>query len=147
MWGGFSEKGEHLTPETALAQGKQLFYEGELEEAKAVLSAALQENPDHPPLLNARAYVYAEQRNWGKAIGDFERTIRLAPQDPQYQENLGVTLLRAGYPQKALPYLSHALELEADSSPRWNHRGLALSRLGRYRDAINDYTHGTHDRR
>ncbi len=138
--GGFQTQGEGLNPETALATGEKLFKEGELEEAKAVLSSVLEENPDHPKLLNARGYVYAEQQNWAMAIEDFQQAIKVNPQNPQYLENLGVTYLRAGYPQKALPYLSRSLELAPDSSQRWNHRGLALSRLGQYREAIQDYS-------
>ena len=58
----------------------------------------------------------------------------------QYRENLGVALLEAGEPVDALVELTKAVEMNPQSDPAFNHRGLANSRLERYHRAIEDFT-------
>ena len=130
-----------LRPSRApLLQGEQLFHEGKLNEAEAVFSEALQEDPHQPTLLNGRGYVYAKQGEWGRAIMDFEHAVRLVPHQTRYAENLGIAYLQGGFPEKALQAFSQVLGRQPASPQTLNGRGLALSRLRRYQEAIRDFS-------
>src|SRR5262245_40315251 len=70
---------------------------GDLAQAVASLNKALDRKPDIATALNNRGWIYAEQAKWSEARNDFERALKIDPQD-----------------QGALQGLARVLEKERD---------------------------------
>ncbi len=70
---------EPRTPEERYRLGVAQANEGRLEEALRLYDLALQESPDHPGYLYARASVRALQGNAEAAAADLKRAIQVEP--------------------------------------------------------------------
>jgi len=69
---------------------------GELAVAQRKLDRALQENPDDPDVRSARALLFARLREPKQADREFRQAIRLAPKNPDFQNNYAVYLCSVG---------------------------------------------------
>jgi type IV pilus assembly protein PilF len=69
---------------------------GELAVAQRKLDRALQENPDNPDVHSARALLFARLREPKRADREFLEALRLAPKDPDYQNNYAIYLCGVG---------------------------------------------------
>jgi type IV pilus assembly protein PilF len=70
--------------------------QGNLPLAKEKLDKALQENPDDPNVHSARALLNDRLGEQKKADEEFRTALRLAPKDPDIQNNYAVYLCRTG---------------------------------------------------
>jgi type IV pilus assembly protein PilF len=69
---------------------------GELAVAQNRLDLALKENPDDPDVHSARALLFARLRERGQADREFREALRLAPKNPDFQNNYAVYLCSVG---------------------------------------------------
>ena len=121
-------------------QSQGLYAQGDYQQALAVISRAIEQEPRRAELWNGRGYMKMQVRDLTGAVQDFSMAVKLDNAMGQYRENLGVALLEAGKPIEALAELTKAVQVDPDSDLAFNHRGLTNSRLGRYDQAISDFT-------
>lgn len=76
-----------------LGVGQQLLNAGRIQEAHALLTKILQENPDEAEAYNLMASVMLAARQPQEAVAALRRAITLAPSTAYYHENLGVVLM------------------------------------------------------
>ncbi len=69
---------------------------GDLAIAQAKLDLALQENPDDPDVHSARALLFARLQDPKHADQEFREALRLAPKNPDFQNNYAVYLCSVG---------------------------------------------------
>ena len=69
---------------------------GQLAVAQNRLDLALKENPDDPDVHSARALLFARLREPGQADREFREALRLAPKNPDFQNNYAVYLCSVG---------------------------------------------------
>jgi type IV pilus assembly protein PilF len=69
---------------------------GDLAIAQTKLDRALQENPDDPDVHSARALLFARLQDPKQADGEFKEALRLAPKNPDFQNNYAVYLCSVG---------------------------------------------------
>jgi len=69
---------------------------GQLAVAQRKLDRALQENPDDPDVHSARALLFARLREPKAADREFRQALRLAPKNPDFQNNYAVYLCSVG---------------------------------------------------
>ena len=69
---------------------------GDLAIAQAKLDRALKENPDDPNVRSARALLFARLGDPKQADHEFRAALRLAPKNPDYQNNYAVYLCSVG---------------------------------------------------
>lgn len=69
---------------------------GELAVAQTKLDQALQENPDDPNVHSARALLFARLQQPKQADEEFREALRLAPQNPDFQNNYAIYLCSVG---------------------------------------------------
>ena len=67
--------------------------------------------PDKPSYHYLLGFTYSLQRQWDKAIGEFEAAAAKEPNNSEYLRGLGWTLHRAGDKAKGLAYLHRAIDL------------------------------------
>ena len=69
---------------------------GDLALAQTKLDRALKENPDDPDVHSARALLFAKLQDPKQADSEFREALRLAPKNPDFQNNYAVYLCSAG---------------------------------------------------
>lgn len=69
---------------------------GQLAIAQRKLDRALKENPDDPDVHSARALLFARLRQPRDADREFREALRLAPKNPDFQNNYAVYLCSIG---------------------------------------------------
>jgi type IV pilus assembly protein PilF len=69
---------------------------GDLALAQTKLDRALKENPDDPDVHSARALLFARLQEPEQADREFREALRLAPKNPDFQNNYAVYLCSVG---------------------------------------------------
>ncbi len=69
---------------------------GDLAIAQTKLDRALQENPDDPDVHSARALLFARLDDPKQAEREFREALRLAPKNPDFQNNYAIYLCSIG---------------------------------------------------
>lgn len=69
---------------------------GDLAIAQTKLDRALQENPDDPDVHSARALLFSRLGDPKQADHEFREALRLAPKNPDFQNNYAVYLCNVG---------------------------------------------------
>jgi type IV pilus assembly protein PilF len=69
---------------------------GDLAIAQTKLDRALKENPDDPDVHSARALLFARLQQPQQADDEFREALRLAPKNPDFQNNYAVYLCSVG---------------------------------------------------
>ncbi len=88
------------------------------------------------PISNVRGYSLLENREFGKAIEQFQTVANRSPNEPNAWDSLGEGYLASGMPDKSLEAYSRALAIDSSYEPSILGRGLALAALGRYDEAL-----------
>jgi type IV pilus assembly protein PilF len=70
--------------------------QGDIPLAKEKLDRALKENPDNPQVHSARAMLFDRMREPAQADAEYKEALRLAPHDPDVNNNYAVYLCQTG---------------------------------------------------
>lgn len=109
---------------------------GRLEEAAAVLSAAVRLDPANPdPYVNLGAAL-ASLGRLEEAIAALTQAVALKPDNVEARNNLGLALTLTGRHEEAIGILAEAVRLEPDYERAWYNLGHASLLAGRNLEAI-----------
>ena len=90
--------------------GSRYFLAGQNAYALEELSIALTADSNYFQAYNVRGLVFAVLKDYPKAEADFERAIRLAPNDPEVNNNYGWFLCETGKERQSIAYYLNALK-------------------------------------
>lgn len=108
------------------------------EQAQELLNAALNDYPDEPQLLYARAMLAEKLGRLDLLEQDLKRMLELDPDSVQALNALGYTLAdRTDRHTEALDYIERALELRPDDPAILDSMGWVLYRLNRFEESID----------
>lgn len=108
------------------------YYEqGQLAVALDEVQLALRADPDSADALGMQGLIYAGLGETGLAEDSFLRGLRLAPRNPDLNNNYGAFLCHGGRAERAMPFFEAALASAAYRSP-----GEALNNAGACRLAL-----------
>lgn len=120
-----------------LAQGEILRGSRRHEEAFDVYSRALQQNPDDPDLLYARALTAEKVDRLDITEADLIKVLSTEPENANALNALGYTLAdRTERLEEALGYIKRAAELVPDDPAILDSLGWVSYRLGKMQDAL-----------
>ena len=85
------------------------------------------------------AWKLTEGGQYEKAIAEWERAVKLSPEDTEAHNNLGVALAGAGKFDEAIVQYQKALSARPDSADVHNNLGRALTAEGKLDEAIGHY--------
>ena len=105
------------------------------------LSAEITDNPVDSHFLLERAIAYGHLDEVDRALRDYERVIKLCPDDPKVYYSRGATLLDLGQMKSAIRDFDRATELDSSHADAHYRRGLARMHLGQYQRAVQDFDH------
>lgn len=89
---------------------------------------------------NDRAGVKNNLDQYQEAIQDFDKAIRLIPDDPTFYYHRGNARQKSGDYVRAIQDYNKTLELNPDYAKAYNNRGVAKAAQQDYMGAIQDYT-------
>lgn len=108
-----------------------------IEELRKVLNIS----PNSDRILYAIGWCYNKLNSPENAVKYCRDAINLNPAIAEYHSLLGECLFPQGKSNEAIYHLSRAIDLNPDANPfYYSQRGYYLGKLGRYQDAIDDYT-------
>ncbi len=114
-----------------LAEGEILSRVGRYQDAWDVYTLALQEMPDNPQLLYARAMVAEKLDRLDEAIADLEKMVKADPENPEALNALGYTLVdRTHRIEEGMRLIRKALAKRPDDPAIMDSMGWALYRAG-----------------
>lgn len=125
----------HLTVEQLVARVTALLDQASYDEAQRMITAALQQLPNHPRLNQIAAVVAHRQERFADMLPLIERAIALEPDNPGYYSNLGVAHRRLKNFDKAEAAYRRALELDPTAPDTWNNLGNMLADERRWTEA------------
>jgi tetratricopeptide (TPR) repeat protein len=120
--------------------GNWLLLQQSLPRAEKLLMQALAIDKDYPPPWNALGYLYAEQRDFDKAVSHMERYVALRPEEPNPHDSYAEVLRMAGKLSEAMTQYQEALKI----NPRFSLLGVAdtYALMGNQEQARATYQRG-----
>jgi tetratricopeptide (TPR) repeat protein len=124
--------------EKALEQGTAFEAKGQLSEALAEYSRAIELSPSNTNAYYNRALVYQKQSNSQAAFADFEKIISLNPNysEPYYYR--GQIYDGRGQRDKALADYTQAIENNINYAAAYSKRAMIYHAKGEYQKALDD---------
>ena len=104
-------------------------------EVKAEYKAALQANPFDERAQCRLGEIAAHESELQAAETYYSRALELQPDDPDANLGLAKTLIAMNRPEKAMPLLQHAAELEPFNASIHYHLSVLYRKAGRTEDA------------
>ncbi len=137
------QKSLTLNPEGSLARRNLATLsakKGNLKEGEKLLTEAIERNPEEPHFLVARAINYTAQRDYAKALLDYNTAIQLDITDPETWMRRGLIKEKLKDFNGAMADYTQSIKLKDDNEKVWFHRGDLMMQLNKVKDAIEDYT-------
>ena len=120
-----------------LAEGEILRNANKYQEAYDVYSLALQQMPDNPQLLYARALTAEKMGRVDEAVADLELIVNNEPNNAEALNALGYTLVDLTHRiAEGQQYIEKALKLKPDDPAILDSMGWAYYRLGQHKKAL-----------
>lgn len=85
--------------------------------------------------LSDAALDLLTQREYDKAVEQFNKALEMEPEDTSALNNLGAAYSEAGNFERAFPYFRKALELDPDNYKAHHNYGVALANAGQHEEA------------
>src|ERR1700759_5655514 len=95
------------TPRQTFDSAMQALNSGDYPAAEAGFNKVLASDPRNVSALANLGVLYAKTHRYGKAIDAYQRVMRVDPQLPQIQLDLGLAYLRQKACVHAMPYFPH----------------------------------------
>ena len=132
-----------------IRQANQLYEAGEYNDAIAAASRAIQLSPDNPMGYLARGNAYRGNKDYDRAIADFDAAIAIAPTFGNAEmaslatfgayQGRASTYLQKQQPHRAITDYSVAIALDPDNPEPHLWRAIAYHDIGDYDSAIADF--------
>jgi tetratricopeptide (TPR) repeat protein len=103
--------------------------------------AAVQQNPGKPAPLAARSKTLRGLNQYVLALDDARAALRLDPNSPEGEFEMGHDLDALGRSGEALPHIIRATELRPDDPVAWYYRGIVEANRADFTAAIASQTH------
>ena len=119
--------------------GKNLMETTDANGAMAALNKAIELDPAMSEAYFIRGNLYYGQTNYTAALADYRKAVEINPKYAEAFYNLGVCNNTLGNFQEGVNALTNAINIRPNEY-MYQGRATAFFNLGRYQDAIDDYT-------
>lgn len=111
---------------------------GQLDNALADYTAAINNSPEEIEFLEARAEYYYDLKQYAESDADFNRILQLDPAHIHANMGMGRNCIARKEHQKAIDYFNYIVALYSDYSPALSFRAEAFFELKNYTNAAAD---------
>lgn len=95
--------------------------------------------PDVYTAINCRGDVYAEMKNYDRALADFDKAVTLNPHNDRAWANRGRVFAITGDYRQALADMEKAVTLDPGNAENYLNRGIAIHKSGNNDAALRDF--------
>jgi tetratricopeptide (TPR) repeat protein len=134
------ERDNKLKSQHFLKKGMEEHLKGNIEQAVADFSKAIELNPQDARGYRSRGVAWHHKRDLDKAIADLSKAILMDPGDALTYYNRGVVWHDKGRFGEAIEDYTQYIKLDPDSAGAYFNRGCAWEKKGDLDRAIADYT-------
>ena len=117
----------------------KLHQSGQLDLAESYYKKLLNDLPENTVLLTNFGTLQFQKKKLNNGIKLIEKSLKIAPNQPNALNNLGVVLLGLNRPDEALIRFDSAITFQASYAEAHSNRGNALNDLNRPKDALESY--------
>ena len=118
---------------------KQLHSYGRIKEAQNIYLKLSKIYKKNHLLFYLLGTTFLQQKEYNKAIKEFEISLKHNSNYPETYNNLGIALAEKEIYSEALINYGKAIEIKNDFIDAYLNRGISLNKLEKYQDAINDF--------
>ena len=116
-----------------------LYHSGKLTVVEKKVIELIKKNPKSFVLYNLFGAILSSQKNFGKAIVNYKKSIAINPDYAEGYNNLGSALYKLGKFHDAIDSCQRAIKIKPSFAEAYNNLGLAFKELGKFNDAIDSY--------
>ncbi|MBS1949644.1 MAG: tetratricopeptide repeat protein [Bacteroidetes bacterium] len=113
---------------------------GNLKEVEKLLTEAIERNPDEQHFFTARAINQTAQKNFTKALEDFNSSLQLDNRDADVWLRRGTLKMQLNNLTGALADFTESIKINDTNEKTWLLRGNLMMQMNRINEAIEDYT-------
>lgn len=133
---------DNTDPEAHYAMGVvEYFSIGDLTKAQDHVNSALKYRPNYPEALMGGSIIEVVIQNYDGAFSKIQRAIAIDPLSPTIKYYHAAVLLRSGKFAEALEIIDEMLKLVPHHTNSYCLKGVILTRLSKYEEAIEHYKH------
>lgn len=110
-----------------------------LESAELYLNQALKLHPSNPHVLRLLGVVYAQRKEYSKALKHLNDSLKSLPKNSETLSTLGNVFFELKQYDNALDYYIKSIKIDSKNHEAWSNKGNALCSLKRYEEAIAHY--------
>jgi probable HAF family extracellular repeat protein len=136
---GSFEITEAVPAETSISRGVDYLNKGQLDEAIAEFSKAIELNPRAAAAYNNRGLAYANKKQYDQALADYAKAIELKPQFDAPHFNRGLMAYDNGQYEQALTDFTRAIEINSEYAVAYLNRGVIFYKTARFDQALADF--------
>ncbi len=118
-----------------IQQGMQAHRDGETDQAETLYAQVLLNAPDHPDALHLTGLLWAQRRQYDKAVDFIGRAIEANPGEAMFFNNLANVMVELDRPEEAEAFYIRAVELDSSRLDAFNNLAVLFSRRGQSADA------------
>ncbi len=122
-----------------LAEARELFQRGRLEEAAALVRRVASASPRDPTVVNFEAYLAWKRGRAEEAVASYRRLLELEPGNAAHAANLGLVCFKTGRFDEALAAWARQLELQPGDPRALRGAGGCHERVGDLERALDCY--------
>ncbi len=122
-----------------LDQAQALHRQGNLAEALILASKAVTADPKNPQCYYVRGRLYAEDREHGKAVADFDQALAMEPRGIEIYQLRGIEQFKLAHFKESCADFDRFVERRPQSAAQHWQRGIAYYYAGRYEDGRKQF--------
>ena len=115
------------------------YHKGQLDEAIAEFSKAIELNPRAGAAYNNRGLAYADQEQYDQALADYAKAIEFSSRDTGSDNNRGEVYRKKGQYEQALADWTRAIEINQRHAAAYLNRGVIFYKTARFDQALADF--------
>ncbi len=119
-----------------LEKALKLQQEDKLDEAQVIFEACLEDNPNDHDALHGLGLLFAQQKDFAKAVDWLQKAVEVAPHVPGFHNNLANALKACHRINEAMTHYRHALRLKSPYPQAHNNLAKLLMMQGQNQEAI-----------
>ena len=116
-----------------------LYHSGKLTVVKKKVIELIKKNPKSFVLYNLFGAILSSQKNFGKAIVNYKKSIAINPDYAEGHNNLGSALYKLEKFSEAINSYQRAIKIKPSFTEAYNNLGLVFEELGKFSEAIDSY--------
>ena len=116
-----------------------LYHSGKLTVVKKKVIELIKKNPKSFVLYNLFGAILSSQKNFGKAIINYKKSIAINPDYAEGHNNLGSALYKLEKFSEAINSYQRAIKIKPSFTEAYNNLGVTFKELGKFSEAIDSY--------